>query len=78
MKSITAARAKIHFGEFLDMAQREPVVVTRNNRPVSVMFSLADLEDTVWAERARSAKAEGMIGATASSILIADLLDAKN
>lgn len=78
MKSITAARAKTHFGEFLDMAQREPVVVTRNNRPVGVMFSLADLVDTVWAERARAARAEGMIGAEAGSRLIADLLDAKD
>ena len=40
MKTITAAKAKTHFGEFLDAAQREPVVVTKNNRAVGVMFSM--------------------------------------
>jgi prevent-host-death family protein len=52
MKTMTAAAAKNSFGKFLDMAQREPVLITKNDRPVGVFLSLADLEDTVWAERA--------------------------
>jgi prevent-host-death family protein len=52
MKTMTAADAKNSFGKFLDMAQREPVLITKNDRPVGVFLSLADLEDTVWAERA--------------------------
>jgi prevent-host-death family protein len=34
MKVMTARDAKNHFGEFLDSARREPVVVTKNDRPV--------------------------------------------
>jgi prevent-host-death family protein len=51
MKTMTAADAKNSFGKFLDMAQREPVLVTKNDRPVGVMFSIADLEDTIWGEQ---------------------------
>ena len=52
MKTMTAADAKNSFGKFLDMAQREPVLITKNDRPVGVFLSLADLENTVWAKRA--------------------------
>jgi prevent-host-death family protein len=52
MKTMTAADAKNSFGKFLDMAQREPVLITKNDRPVGVFLSMADLEDTIWAERA--------------------------
>jgi prevent-host-death family protein len=52
MKTMTAADAKNSFGKFLDMAQREPVLITKNDRPVGVFLSLADLEDTIWAKRA--------------------------
>ena len=56
MKIITAA-AKNAFRKFLDMARREPVVVTKNRRPVGVFLSMEDLEDTVWGERALKAHA---------------------
>jgi prevent-host-death family protein len=42
MKTFTAKEAKTHFGEFLDAMQREPVMVTKNNRPVGVMLSMDD------------------------------------
>ncbi len=42
MKTFTAKEAKTHFGEFLDAMQREPVMVTKNNRPVGVMLSIDD------------------------------------
>jgi prevent-host-death family protein len=76
MKTITAAEAKNSFGKFLDMAQREPVLVTKNNRPVGVFLSMEDLEDTVWAEKALKAHAEGYIGSEASENLIDTLLKA--
>ena len=50
MKVITARDAKNHFGEFLDSVQREPVVITRNNRPVGIMISMQDAADTVLPE----------------------------
>jgi prevent-host-death family protein len=77
MKTITAAEAKNQFGKFLDMAQREPVVVSKNGRPVGVFLSMQDIEDTIWGERALKAHAEGYVGVEASEQLMQRLLDAK-
>lgn len=44
MQTFTANRAKTHFGEFLDLAQREPVRVMRRDRVVGVMVSAQDYE----------------------------------
>ncbi|PPD14991.1 MAG: prevent-host-death protein [Methylobacterium sp.] len=76
MKTITAAEAKNSFGKFLDMAQREPVLVTKNNRPVGVFLSMDDLEDTIWAERALKAHAEGYLAEEESRALLGKLLKA--
>ena len=76
MKTMTAAKAKTHFGEFLDSVQREPVVVTKNNRPVGIMFSMQDAEDKMWGERALAAKNDGFIGTAASEKLMNDILNA--
>ena len=43
MKMMTAKDAKNSFGVFLDSVQHEPVVVTKRDRPVGVMFSMNDL-----------------------------------
>ena len=50
MKVMTARDAKNHFGEFLDSARREPVVVTRNDRPVGIMISVEDAADTLFSD----------------------------
>jgi len=50
MKTMSARDAKNHFGEFLDTMQREPVVVTKNNRPVGIMISIQDASDTLIPE----------------------------
>ena len=50
MKIMTARDAKNHFGEFLDSARREPVVVTKNDRPVGIMISVEDAADTLLAD----------------------------
>jgi prevent-host-death family protein len=78
MKVITAAAAKNAFGKFLDMARREPVVVTKNDRPVGVFLSMEDLEDTIWGESAVRAHAEGYLGPAASTKLLDDLLRAED
>ncbi len=41
-----AIDAKSRFGELLDTMQREPVLVTKNNRPVGVFLSLKDVSGT--------------------------------
>lgn len=44
MQTFTANEAKTRFGEFLDLAQREPVRVMRRDRVVGVMVSAQDYE----------------------------------
>jgi prevent-host-death family protein len=50
MKVMTARDAKNHFGEFLDSARREPVIVTKNDRPVGIMISIEDAANTLLPE----------------------------
>ncbi len=50
MKVMTAREAKNRFGEFLDASRREPVVITKNNRPVGIMVSIEDAADTLLPE----------------------------
>ncbi len=45
MKSIPASEAKTHFGKLLDNAQREPVAVSKQGRPVAVVLSIHDYEE---------------------------------
>jgi len=44
MKTFTANEAKTRFGEFIDLAQREPVRVTRHDRVVGVLVSARDYD----------------------------------
>ncbi len=43
MKTISAKEAKNSFGAFLDSTQREPVMITKRDRPVGMFFSMHDL-----------------------------------
>ena len=45
VQTITANEAKTRFGEFLDLAQREPVRVLRHDRVIGVMVSAQDFEE---------------------------------
>jgi len=45
MKTWTANRAKVHFGELLDRVQREPVMVLRHNRIAGIMVNEEDYKD---------------------------------
>lgn len=44
MHILTANEAKIQFGDLLLKAQREPVQITRNGKPVAVVVSAEDYE----------------------------------
>lgn len=46
MKRISAREAKNRFGQLMDDAQREPVIVEKNGRPFAVVQSFADFEAT--------------------------------
>lgn len=64
---LSAREAKIHFGELLDMAQRQPVTIEKHGRPVAVVLSLPDfaryeqLEDEYLALKAMQAEKEGWL-----------------
>jgi prevent-host-death family protein len=44
MKRVAATEAKNRLGAILDDAQREPVVIRRQDRDVAVVLSMADYE----------------------------------
>lgn len=79
MQTFTANQAKAHFGEFLDLAQREPVRVMRHERVVGVMVSAHDYEAmrAFYADRlqhtldeaAEAAAAAGLTPAAADALL---------
>lgn len=58
MNSITASVAKNKFGEMLDKARREPVIIEKHARPNAVLMAyeeyqyLKGLEEELLAERA--------------------------
>lgn len=39
---VSAREAKNHFGELLEVIQRQPVVITKNGRPVAIMIRYSD------------------------------------
>ena len=45
MKTMSATTASKEFGRYLDMAQREPVLITKKNRPVAITMSIQDAEE---------------------------------
>lgn len=44
MKSVAATEAKNRLGALLDDAQREPIVIRRQDRDVAVVLSMAEYE----------------------------------
>jgi len=44
MKTVPATEAKNRLGAILDDAQREPIVIRRQDRDIAVMLSMADYE----------------------------------
>lgn len=45
MITMTSLAAQNQFGTLIDTSQREPVVITRRGRPVSVVISVKDIEN---------------------------------
>ncbi|MBI4309602.1 MAG: type II toxin-antitoxin system Phd/YefM family antitoxin [Candidatus Omnitrophica bacterium] len=72
----TATEIKNHFGEYLEGAISEPVVIEKTGRPVAVMLSVKEyerliaLEDAYWAQKAINAEKSGYIGQKESAKLL--------
>lgn len=52
MKTISANEAKNAFGSFLDSAQTEPVMLTEQDRPIGIFFSMHDVEALIQVSEA--------------------------
>ncbi len=58
MRHIATSDARNKFSELIDIAQREPVTIERNGRPVVVMLAIEDYEA---AERAKVEALKAMV-----------------
>ena len=69
----TATEMKNHFGEYLEGALSEPVVIEKSGRSIVVMLSMKEyerlmaLDDAYWGEKALKAEKTGYIGQKESS-----------
>ena len=70
MQTFTANQAKTQFGQFIDLAQREPVRVMRRDRVVGVMVSAQDFEAmrTFYANRLQHTLVESASHAQAAGL----------
>lgn len=59
MRTMSAKEAKNHFGELLMEAQKAPVTIEKNGKPVAVLYSME------WHEAAEDAKREWVRNAIA-------------
>lgn len=58
MITVTSLEAQNKFGQLLDKAQREPVMITRHGRPAAFIVSPQDMDELINARRKRSKAVE--------------------
>lgn len=70
MQTFTANEAKTRFGELLDLAQREPVKLTRRQRVVGFLVSAQDYEAmrAFYADRLRHTLRDAAAAAAAAGL----------
>lgn len=68
MINVPATEVKQRFGQYIDAALNEPVLIEKSGRPSVVMLSITEyerlqaIEDRFWGEQARLAAIEGFVG----------------
>jgi antitoxin Phd len=83
MKTTSATEVKNRFGQVLESALIEPIAIEKSGRPVAVLLSmreyqrLIELEDRLWAEKARQAEIDGFLGAEETMHWIQEKLNAQ-
>ena len=81
MITIAATDAKQHFGEYLNAALYQPVMVQKSGKPVAVILSLAEyqrlaaIEDAQLVHHVRQAEKRGYLGAEGSAKLVGRLME---
>lgn len=84
MDSLSANEAKTHFGEMLIKAQRAPVQINRNGKPIAVVLSAEDYESIETLKlrllqlRAEQARADIEAGSLIDGESFFDALEAGN
>ncbi len=69
---VTATELKNRLGQYLDVAETDPVIVEKSGRVKSVLISNATYEkflayeDAYWAVKAKQAEKEGYMGQNAT------------
>ncbi len=66
VRTMSAKEAKNHFGELLMEAQKAPVTIEKNGKPVAVLYSME------WHEAAEEAKLDWLKRAVAEAVAEAD------
>jgi prevent-host-death family protein len=73
---VTATELKRKLGQYLDAAERGPVMITKSGRHKSVLLSIEDynrlveMEDAYWAQQAKQAEAGGFLGTAETEKLL--------
>lgn len=60
MERVSASEAKLHFGALIDSAQRGPVTIERQGRPVAVVISFETYTEQVGKQPARKESKEAL------------------
>ncbi len=64
---VKASEVKNRLGKYLNLARREPVVISKSGKPAAVLISweeyqrMREMEDRIWAEMAREAEKKGFL-----------------
>ena len=84
MQILTSRDAQTNFGMLIDSAQKEPIKITRRNRPIAVVISneeydrLQHMEDVLWAEKAAKAMNSGIASDNDVKILFREIMNANS
>lgn len=60
MTTISASEAKLHFGALVDKAQRAPVTIEKQGRPVAVVMSFDEYQEQFSASPSQTEKTEAL------------------
>ncbi len=62
MLTMTSVEAQNRFGQLLDAAQREPIIITRHGRTAAYIVSPQDMDELTQSREKRSAEAAAPTG----------------
>ncbi len=82
-KAVSASDAKQRFGQIIDAARSNPIIINKSGRPNVVVISferfqeLQAMEDAYWIKLAEDGIASGFIGPEKTAQFLKEKLDAE-